>query len=176
MGRTPVDGSHGPTEHFGWMEFCAGQEARYGYLCAHPELWAAPVRVCEVAEVIRELVGKPVRVTSGLRMPSGSPTSQHEVGQALDIQVGGMTPRQLLRVIRTAAEQGALPHRLRQVIAESLHGTAADLDQPMGKGSGRWVHVAVEGVDGERWSTGARLPWALSWDPPTAQRVYVAAT
>jgi len=129
-----------------------------------------------VAEVIRELVGKPVRVTSGLRMPSGSPTSQHEVGQALDIQVGGMTPRQLLRVIRTAAEQGALPHRLRQVIAESLHGTAADLDQPMGKGSGRWVHVAVEGVDGERWSTGARLPWALSWDPPTAQRVYVAAT
>lgn len=175
MGRTPVDGSRGPTEHFGWLEFCGEREDRYGYLCAHAELWQAPVRVCEVAEAIRSLVGRPVRVTSGLRIPDGSPRSQHEVGQALDIQVDGMTPRQLLRIIRTAAEQGVLPHALRQVIAESLHGTSADMDQPMGEGSGRWVHIAVRGVDGEKWDTVASLPWALSWDPPNAARVYTAA-
>ena len=179
---TPLDGSRGPSEHFTWAEAAARPDpakARESliYLRGHANLWPAAVRLGEVAEVIRSLVGRPVRVTCGLRPPpiEGALTSQHQAGQAWDLQVDGLTPRALLKIIRTAADQGAFPHPLRQVIAESMHGTAADLDLPMGVGSGRWVHVAVLGVDGEPWGHLSRLPWALSWDPPSADRQYVPA-
>ena len=175
---SPLDGSAGPAPHFSWRESCARPDdakASEGleYLRHHSELWPATVRVAEVVEAIRSLVGRAVRVTCGLR-PGDS--KQHGSGQAWDIQVDGLTPRQLLRVIRTAADQGALPHELRQVIAESMHGTAADLDLPMSRGSGRWVHVAVLGTPDERWSVPSGTPWALSWDPPDAARVYRSAT
>lgn len=175
---TPLDGSAGPATHFSWRESCARPDdakASEGleYLRHHSELWPATVRVAEVVEVIRGLVDRPVRVTCGLR-PGDK--LQHGSAQAWDIQVDGLTPRHLLRIIRTAAEQGSLPHPLRQVIAESMHGTAADLDLPMARGSGRWVHVAVMGVGGEPFTHPSASPWLLSWDPPGARREYVAAS
>ena len=175
---SPLDGSAGPAPHFSWRESCARPDdakASEGldYLRHHSELWAPTVRVAEVVERIRSLVGRAVRVTCGLR-PGDK--LQHGSGQAWDIQVDGMTPRALLRIIRVAAEQGSLPHPLRQVIAETLHGSSADLDLPMSRGSGRWVHVAVLGTPDERWSVPSGTPWALSWDPPDAARVYRSAT
>lgn len=176
---TPLDGSSGPTPHLSWVECAARPDAAKAaaglvHLRAHPELWPAMTRVCEVVEVVRGLVDKPVRVTCGLR-PGNTP-SQHGAGQALDIQVDGLTPRHLLRIIRTAAEQGSLPHPLRQVIAETLHGSSADLDLTMSRGSGRWVHVAVMGVGGEPFTRPSDDPWMLSWAPPGERRAYVWAS
>ena len=183
MGPTPLDGSRGPSEHFTWREAAARPDPDKAretllYLQRHANLWPASVRVAENCEVIRSLVGRPVRVTCGLRPPpiEGALTSQHQAGQAWDIQVDGMTPRHLLRIIRTAAEQGSLPHPLRQVIAETLHGTSSDLDLPMSRGSGRWVHVAVMGVGGEPFTRPSDDPWMLSWAPPGERRAYVWAS
>ena len=182
MAPTPLDGSRGPSAHFTWKEAAARPDPAKAaetliYLQRHANLWPASVRLAENCEVLRALVGRPIRVTCGLRPPpiEGALTSQHQAGQAWDIQVDGMTPRHLLQVVRAAAEQGALPHPLRQVIAESVHGSASDLDQPMGPQSGRWLHVAVLGVDGEPWDRPSSGAWLLSWDPPGAQRVYRAA-
>ena len=125
-------------------------------------------------ELIRELVGnKPIRITSGLRPGSGS---QHNHGQAVDIQIDGMTPRALIALIWQHRER--MPHRLRQVIAETLSADPDDLDQPMGKGSGRWVHVAILGLPGASYSTASGKPWSThcasdgqsypAWSPPGA--------
>lgn len=122
-------------------------------------------------EMLRAIAGKPVRVTSGLRPGSGS---QHNHGQAADIQIDGMSPRALIALIWQHRER--MPHRLRQVIAETLSADPDDLDQPMGKGSGRWVHVAIVGLSGTAYATAASKPWAThcasdgqsypAWSPP----------
>lgn len=124
-------------------------------------------------ELIRAIVNKPIRITSGLRPGSGS---QHNHGQAADIQVDGMTPRALIALIWQHRER--MPHRLRQVIAETLSADPDDLDQPMGKGSGRWVHVAILGLPGASYSTASGKPWSThcasdgqsypAWSPPGA--------
>jgi zinc D-Ala-D-Ala carboxypeptidase len=54
-----------------------------------------------ILQPLRDEIGKPIRVTSGFRSPKvnaavkGSKTSQHLQGQAADIKVDGMTPRQV---------------------------------------------------------------------------------
>ena len=109
-------------------------------------------------EVLRDIVGKPIRITSGLRpvLQSGAGSrSQHIEGQAADVQIDGMSPRALLALIWQHRER--MPNRLRQVIAETLSADRADLDQPMAKGSGRWVHVAVFGPGA---MTEHSKPWA----------------
>ena len=106
-------------------------------------------------EVLRNIVGKPIRITSGLRPGSGS---QHNHGQAADIQIDGMSPRALIALIWQHRER--MPNRLRQVIAETLSADADDLDKPMGKGSGRWVHVAIVGLPSTPYATAASKPWA----------------
>lgn len=183
MGPTPLDGSRGPSAHFTWEEAAARPDPAKAaetlrYLQAHANLWPAAVRLAENCEVLRALVGKPVRVTCGLRPPpiEGALTSQHQAGQAWDFQVDGLTPRALLKVIRTADEQGAFPHPFRQVIAESNAGSASDLDLPMRAQSGRWVHGAVLGVDGEPWGHPSQSgKWLLSWDLPGPDRAYRVA-
>ena len=106
-------------------------------------------------EVLRAIAGKPIRVTSGLRPGSGS---QHNHGQAVDIQIDGMSPRALIALIWQHRER--LPHRLRQVIAETLSADPDDLYQPMGKGSGRWVHVAIVGLPSGPYAGAASKPWS----------------
>ncbi len=110
-------------------------------------------RVCEVVEAVRELVGRPVYLTSGIRPGSGS---QHNAGQAADIQVWGMTPLELLALIWQHRER--MPHQLRQVIAETTHADRSGLSAPMGDGLGGWVHVAILGA--RSYATAASKPWA----------------
>jgi hypothetical protein len=106
-------------------------------------------------EVIRAIAGKPIRITSGLRPGSGS---QHNHGQAVDIQIDGMTPLALIALIWQHRER--MPHRLRQVIAETLSADADGLDKPMGKGMGGWVHVAIVGLPSGPYAGAASKPWA----------------
>jgi len=118
---------------------------------------AALVRVCRLAELIRTNVGAPIYVTSGYRHDD---RLQHGDGQALDLQVRGMSPLELIARIRRLHDAGLLPG-LRQVIAE-CRGTG--LTGPMDEGSGRWVHIAVLGVAGEDWTEPTSRAWLTTTD------------
>jgi hypothetical protein len=156
----------GPTPHFTWNELTVRKRIPGADLARlTPAVRVELARIAACAEVIRAHVGKPIRVTSAFR--AGDPR-QHGQGQAMDIQVDGMSPMELLRIVRELD----MPHPLRQVIAETVHGSRADLDRDMGEGSGQWLHIAVRGL--ERYDTSSDLPWGASWDPPTASRAYVA--
>jgi hypothetical protein len=153
---------NGPTPHFSWQELTVRKRIPGADLARLTDPARAELaRVAACAEVIRAHVGKPIRVTSAFR--AGDPR-QHGQGQAMDIQVDGMSPMELLRIVRELDT----PYPLRQVIAETVHGSRADLDAPMGEGSGRWLHIAVFGDGFTRAST---MPWGASWDPP-GDRVY----
>lgn len=72
-----------------------------------PEARAALARVVEhVLEPLQAHLPSPIRITSGYRSPAlnaavgGSPTSQHQVGEAVDFQVAGFPPLQLVEIIR----------------------------------------------------------------------------
>ena len=146
-----------PSPHFSWAEvtirYPGGVRTPGADL---PRLTATAARalqrVCIVAEVIRTDVGEPVHVTSGYRHGD---SKQHGAGQALDIQVRGLSPLQLIARIHRLHAAGLLPG-LRQVIAEA-RGTG--LDGPMAEGSVRWVHIAVLGVPGEGWTAPASSMW-----------------
>lgn len=55
---------------------------------------------------VRDLIKKPMNITSGFRNPlvnrlvNGEENSQHKMGQAADFIVKGMTPAQIVDVIR----------------------------------------------------------------------------
>lgn len=63
----------------------------------------------ELLEPIRELIGKPIHITSGYRSPrlnravSGSKTSEHVFGRAVDFRVAGMTPLEVCRILEASA-------------------------------------------------------------------------
>lgn len=87
--------------------------------------------LCEaVLDPLRDEIGRPIRVTSGFRGPQlnarigGSPTSQHSLGQAADLQAPGMD---VLELFKTVVRMG-LPFD--QVIYEAQSATV------------RWVHVS----------------------------------
>lgn len=165
------------TDHLSWLEVARDDADRLAWLEAHPEVHPDVRRVCKVAEALRaKLGGKPIRVTSGIRPPKAGAriVSQHEAGQALDLQFDGLTPLHVLGVLREMAAAGELPYEIRQVIAETLRGESA-LHQPMGPGSGQWVHIAVIGSAGRPYSTPAGSKWLVSYDPPNGGRVYRAA-
>lgn len=91
----------------------------------------------EVLQPIRDTWGKPIRVTSGYRMPrlnasvGGSPTSQHLLGQAADIQALNMVDNgKLFYCIKKMIESGKL--KVGQCIWE--YGT---------KSTPKWVHVSL---------------------------------
>ena len=119
-------------------------------------------------EIIREAAGgKPIRITSGLRPVIGAGAgarSQHVEGQAVDIQIDGLTPLELEALIY---QQRARLH-VRQVIAETRAGVA-DLSKPMSKGGGRWVHVAILGpgfgVTSSAWLTSGDGSTYRRWSP-----------
>lgn len=67
------------------------------------------VELCiNVLEPVREHFKKPVDVSSGFRCPElnfhsgigGSNTSQHMTGEAADIKIGGVDPKEIFRFIR----------------------------------------------------------------------------
>ena len=82
------------------------------------------------AERVREIVGKPLIITSGYRCDSlnkavgGSPTSQHKLGEAIDFKVRGMTNSQV------ACKLMGSDLKFQQLIIESAGGA-------------EWVHISI---------------------------------
>lgn len=148
--------------HVAAVEFAAGtvkakranKWAERSHLLTGQKL-AEARRVCAVIEKIREIVGKPIYITSGIRAGSGK--SQHDHGQAADIQVWGMSPLDLMALVYQHRER--MPHKLRECIAETTHADRAALSAPMGDGLGGWFHLSIIGEtvfstpDSKPWST-----------------------
>lgn len=95
-------------KHFKIEEFCKSATAdRMGIKIVPDaaETKALEALVENVLDPLREKLGKPVSVTSGLRPKKvniavgGTGTSQHVKGEAADIQVKGMSPIELCRFI-----------------------------------------------------------------------------
>lgn len=92
------------------------------------------VRLAEMLEQVRELLGKPILVNSAFRSKQindgvGSrDSSQHRVGCAADIRVPGMNPDEVCRAIIAAK----LPYD--QIIREFYN--------PNSKAGG-WTHISV---------------------------------
>lgn len=156
--------------HFTWSETVTAKtperlEARRRALAADPVAKAAITDAIAVAEWIRGLTGgKPVRITSGYRGPARS-GSQHDTGHALDLQVDGMSPLELLALVY--AHRAEAPVALRQVIAESDLTDEASLSRPMRRGGGTWLHVAI--ATGE-WARPSVKPWCTSVAPADGGR------
>lgn len=81
----------------------------------------------EILEPLRAAIGKPIRITSGLRVPvlntiiGGVSNSDHCLGRAADIQVDGMSAKSVCEAVRSLD----LPYK--QVIHEF----------------GAWCHVSI---------------------------------
>ena len=62
-------------------------------------------RLAKFLEKVRLFLNKPIHINSGYRSPEvnaligSKPTSQHCIGCAADIKVGGMTPDQVIKAI-----------------------------------------------------------------------------
>lgn len=119
--------------HFTLQEMERSQTAiRHGILNkADARQTKALTDLCvNVLEPLRTLVNKSINIQSGFRNPTvnslvgGSATSQHMKGQAVDINVEGITPSELFDIIRNSS----LPYD--QVIDEFSS----------------WVHVSYKAV------------------------------
>lgn len=95
-----------PGRWFSWEELTASDiAARRGYdnTPGVAEQAALVALVREVLDPLRELLGVPMRVTSGYRsaavnLAAGSKsTSQHCKGEAVDFKAGGMTSEEVIR-------------------------------------------------------------------------------
>lgn len=95
------------SEHFTLAEMCNSQAAIRNRLDNRPgdvEIENLK-RVAATLEQVRELVGKPINVSSGYRSPAvnravgGSSASAHMRGLAADITVSGMTAKNLATLI-----------------------------------------------------------------------------
>lgn len=92
-----------------------------------PEIIENLKRLCAVLERIRTTLGKPIIVSSGYRAPAvnrvvgGALNSAHTYGLAADINVPGMTPKEL---------------------ASAIAATGIALDQIILEYD-RWTHVAI---------------------------------
>ena len=112
---------------------------------SHPELVPANQKEAEqylddlrnqcvyILQPLRNLLGKPITITSGFRGASlnkavgGSPTSDHSTGRASDIVVDGMTAKELFEFIQEN----------KSIFTGWLH--KAILEEVRGK---QWVHIA----------------------------------
>jgi len=74
------------------------------FACKHCGLVHIEPGLIVKLQALRTAVGKPVTINSAYRCPShnknisGAPRSKHMLGQAVDIQVNGMTPKQVALV------------------------------------------------------------------------------
>jgi zinc D-Ala-D-Ala carboxypeptidase len=99
------------TPHFTLQELTASETAsRNGWdnTPGHAEVENLN-RLAELLEQARNLLGKPIMVSSGYRSKQvndavgSKDTSQHRLGCAADIKVSGMTPDQVCRAIKSSA-------------------------------------------------------------------------
>lgn len=96
-------------------------------------------RLCnEVLDPLRELIGKPIHVSSGFRSPEvnaligGAHNSQHTEGKAADLRVSGWTTEQLYQFVRHSG-----------IIYDQLI-------QEFGTETGGWVHISYSPDTGNR--------------------------
>lgn len=127
------------TEHFTLQEFTDSQIATRRRLdnTPAPRIIDNLKRVAEVLEQVRELIKRPIVVSSGYRSPAlnvavgGASKSAHVQGLAADINAVGMSSRDLAQMI------AASPILFDQLIYE-----------------GTWVHIGLsEGVPRQQVST-----------------------
>ena len=65
-------------------------------------------------QVLRDEVGKPIKITSGYRSPEhnakvgGVKSSKHITGEAADFKIAGMTPKQVTAVIEKLIAAGKM--------------------------------------------------------------------
>ena len=70
--------------------------------------------LCENLQVLRDHIGKPIRVISGYRSPKynrrigGARRSQHMTAKAADIKVSGMSPEEVKAVIVELIKEGKM--------------------------------------------------------------------
>jgi uncharacterized protein YcbK (DUF882 family) len=71
-------------------------------------------KLAENLQVLRDYLGKPIKVNSGYRSPlynikiGGAKNSQHLFGKASDIVVDGYTPQQVFDAIETLQARGEM--------------------------------------------------------------------
>ena len=130
------------SEHFTLEELTASPTAKAkGINNQPPELFVPMLKrvAVELLEPIRAHFGRPVTVNSGYRSPKlnaaigSKPTSQHSVGEAVDLEVPGVSNAVVAEWVRTNLRFGQL------ILEGYIHG------QP----SSGWVHVSLP-TRGER--------------------------
>lgn len=122
------------SEHFSLDELVFSQTAARKGIdnTPTPEHFRNMRRLCALLEDVRDVVGTPVRVTSGYRCPDlnlaigGAKNSQHLTGCAADIKCAGVSTQEVIEIIIEAD----LPYdQLIQEYADSA--------------TGGWVHISV---------------------------------
>lgn len=150
------------SRHFTLAELLVTSRANFRQ--AQAEAASAPVTLGAlgalartILDPIRDHVGGPVRVNSGLRCPAlnaatpgASKTSQHVRGEAADIAVPGWTDAQLRDLWAWIAFESGLPYG--QCIYE---------DKRPGEDGGAWIHVSL----GAPRRKADRCGQALTWTP-----------
>ena len=96
------------SNNFSLEELCASSVAKKHNIKNQPTKEAIEALGCLVQNLLqplRDKLRRPIVVTSGYRCPElnklvgGAKNSQHVLGQAVDIQVSGMTPRTLAEFV-----------------------------------------------------------------------------
>ena len=78
------------------------------------ELRENVVLLCENLQILRDHIGKPIRIISGYRSPKynrrigGARRSQHMTAKAADMRVKGMTPHELKEAIESLVKEGKM--------------------------------------------------------------------
>ena len=119
------------TPHFS-LEELAGTTTKYQAqnLAEARQILGRMYQLAGFAERVREIVGRPILITSGFRCVKlkhavgGSVTSQHVYAEAIDIRVSGKTASELFQII------AASDLKYNQLILEQV-------------GNAQWVHVSI---------------------------------
>lgn len=128
------------TEHFTLNEFVRSETAENNHIDNTPsqEVVENLRALCRhVLEPARMAFGEPIYITSGYRCPAlnkavgGKPTSQHQYGEAADLQVQGL--RNLKRLYKVIKDHGIFD----QLLYES-------------NGTTKWIHVSYTSYGNRR--------------------------
>jgi len=71
-------------------------------------------KLADNLQILRDLIGKPIRVISGYRSPKynrrigGARKSQHMKAKAADIKIKGMSPKEVKDLIESLIKQGKM--------------------------------------------------------------------
>lgn len=129
------------TEHFTLDEFVRSETAAHKHIdnTPSPDVVENLRALCRnVLEPARVAFGAPVYITSGYRCPAlnkavgGKPTSQHQYGEAADLQVQGV--RNLKRLYKVIKDHGIFD----QLLYETNQAGA------------KWIHVSYTSYGNRR--------------------------